>query len=120
MADHSANTPVKTGVALSNASYDLLRRFVEIILPGVGSLYFGVAQIWGLPNADKVVGTVAVLTIFMALVLRASRSSFNAQEPQYDGEVIQDEDGVYRIQPSVEAEELISKKQLVFKGLDSA
>ena len=118
MADHTA--VVKTGVSLSDRSYNLLRAIIELLLPGAGTVYFGVAQIWGLPNADKVVGTIAVITIFLSLVLRTVRSAYNAKPTEYDGEVVQDEDGAYRLQPTIEAEELISKPQLIFKGLDSA
>ena len=80
MADHSA-TP--TGLSLSNSTYDLLRRIVQIVLPGAGAFYFGASAIWGtdvFPNPDKVVGTISLLVVFLGLILSLSRKSYTPED----------------------------------------
>ncbi|QED11537.1 membrane protein [Arthrobacter phage Qui] len=80
MSDHSAKS---SGFLLSDSTYNVLQRFVEVLLPGVGAFYFGAAAIWGaaiFPNADKVTGTIALLVVFLGLVLRVSRKNYTPPE----------------------------------------
>lgn len=62
---------------MKNKTYDKLKNMALVILPAVGALYFGVAQIWGLPKAEEVVGTVAVITTFVGVVVKAAQVSYN-------------------------------------------
>lgn len=67
---------------MSDSTYDFLNRIVKYILPAVGTLYFGLAQIWGFPYGEEVVGTVAVLATFFGIVLAISKKNY---EPPVDG-----------------------------------
>lgn len=62
---------------MKNGTYDKLKNMALVILPAIGALYFGVAQIWGLPKAEEVVGTVAVITTFVGVVVKAAQVSYN-------------------------------------------
>jgi hypothetical protein len=128
MAEHAA----KTGLALSlpDGIYNTLRRIVELVLPGIGAFYAALSQIWGddiFPAPHKVVATFAALAVLGGLALSASRKAYegsgDAPPGGYDGKVVEDinEDGkaVLRLQLDTSAaEDLLNKKQLVFKGYD--
>lgn len=69
----------------SNGFYDFLKQLVQIGLPAVATLYFTLAQIWGLPSAEEVVGTISAFTVFLGVVLKISTRSYLDSDRQYDG-----------------------------------
>lgn len=79
------DAPPKADVVLSNRAYDWFKRSSLYILPAVAAAYFGLAQIWGLPKAEEVVGTVAVLETLLGVILRVSNAQYEASEAKYDG-----------------------------------
>ena len=64
---------------MSNKVYDILKFIAQIVLPAIGTLYFGLAQIWGLPYGEEVVGTIAVVDTFLGAILGISTSNYNKQ-----------------------------------------
>lgn len=104
---------------LSSKSYDFLKWVAQIGLPALGTLYFGLAQIWGLPNAEKVVGTIVVLDTFLGVLLNVASRSYNNSEAKYDGsiDVEQVADGVKRFSLVLNGDPnaLDDQKQVVFK-----
>jgi hypothetical protein len=79
---------------LSNSAYDIFKKAVTVALPGVGTLYFTLSQIWHLPYGEEVVGTVAALNLFLGLLLHGSSRAYSNSDAQYDGtiEVAEEED----------------------------
>lgn len=73
-----------SSVQLSNSVYDRVKQSATILLPAVGTLYVGLAQLWDFPAADKVVGTLAAVNLFLGLVLSVSSKSYNT-DGKYDG-----------------------------------
>lgn len=69
------------GYFLSNDLYDIAKHVTQIYLPAFGTLYFTLAGIWGLPNADAVVGTVVAVDTFLGVLLGISSKSFNDNMP---------------------------------------
>lgn len=65
---------------LTNETYDLFNRVVKYVLPAIGAAYFALAQIWGLPYGEEVVGTIAVLTTLLAAILAASSHAYKVGE----------------------------------------
>lgn len=63
---------------MENKTFDILRTLCEIVLPAISTLYFGLAEIWGWPMADKVTGTIAVLITFLGAFINIKRSQYNA------------------------------------------
>jgi putative holin Dp-1 len=57
--------------------YDALKPVAQIWLPALGTLYFTVAAIWGLPAADQVVGTIVAVDTFLGVILGVSTAKFN-------------------------------------------
>jgi len=84
--EHRLDTP-KTYPLLSNSTYDGLKKTATIILPGLGTLYFALAAIWGLPHADEIVGTIAAVNVFVGLVLGLSTKTYNNSDAKYDGTI---------------------------------
>lgn len=70
----------QTAVLFSGGLYDVLKFSTTILLPGLGTLYFTVAQIWGLPYAEEVVGTITALVTFLGLALGVSSKQYNKQQ----------------------------------------
>lgn len=62
---------------LSNKTYDILKWIAQIALPALGSLYFGLAQIWGFPFGEEIVGTIAVVDTFLGALLKISTEQYN-------------------------------------------
>lgn len=75
--------------------YDRLKKIALIALPALGTLYFTIAGIWGLPYAEQVVGTVAAVDLFLGVLVTASKKAYNASNAGFDGsfEVFEDEEG---------------------------
>lgn len=57
---------------MSNSMYDKLKWIAQILLPAIGTLYFAIAQIWGLPYAEQIVGTITALDAFLGAILGIS------------------------------------------------
>lgn len=63
---------------MSNRTYDVLKYIAQIVLPALGTLYFAIAEIWGLPYAKQIVGTISAIDTFMGVVLRISSNNYYA------------------------------------------
>lgn len=64
---------------ISNKTYDTLKWVALYLLPALGTLYFAIASIWGLPAGDKVVGTITALDTFLGVILGISTSQYKKQ-----------------------------------------
>ena len=45
---------------LDNKTYDVLKWVAQIFLPALGTLYFALSKIWGLPFGEEVVVEILV------------------------------------------------------------
>ena len=61
---------------MSEKLYDILAIIGRLILPALGTLYFAIAKIWGLPLATEITGTLAALTAFLNSVLKIRSDEF--------------------------------------------
>ena len=62
---------------MSNKVYDILKWIALIFLPAVGTLYFALASIWGLPFAEQIVGTITAFDTFLGVILGISSMRYN-------------------------------------------
>ena len=62
---------------LSNKVYDILKWIAQYFLPAVGTLYFALAGIWGLPFGEEVVGTITAVDTFLGVLLGISSMQYN-------------------------------------------
>ena len=70
----------------SDSVYDKIKWLVQIAFPALGSLYFGMAQIWGFPYGEEIVGTFAVLALFFGTLVGISHANY-VRRGEFDGEV---------------------------------
>lgn len=60
----------------SNKVYDILKWIAMYLLPGLGTLYFALSGIWGLPYGEEVMGSVAAVDTFLGVILGISSSNY--------------------------------------------
>lgn len=61
---------------LSNRAYDVLKWIAMYLLPAIGTLYFAVASIWGLPYGEQIVGTITAVDTFLGALLGISSTQY--------------------------------------------
>lgn len=105
---------VRSHPLLSNRTYDILKAVAQYVLPAVGALYFTVAQIWGLPNAVEVVGTVAALDLFLGTILGYAKKTYTESDARFDG-VMHVGPAKNSLVLNEDVETLEEKKEVVFK-----
>lgn len=83
MSEHSKAKPT-----LGPVTYDTFRNAALVYLPAAGALYFALSQLWGLPNPEEIVGTIAAVNVFLGVTVKISKSNYNASGKGIDGEAI--------------------------------
>lgn len=71
---------------MSDKLYDVLAIIGRLILPALGTLYFALARIWGLPLGEEIVGTLSAVTIFLNAVLKIKSDQFWREFEKEDGD----------------------------------
>lgn len=61
---------------LSDKTYSLLKWIALILLPALGTLYFALAGIWGLPFGEQIVGTITAIDTFLGAILGISTNNY--------------------------------------------
>ena len=69
---------------MSNKVYDVLKKVAQVWLPAIGTLYFALASIWGLPYGEAIVGTITAVDAFLGAVLGISTHLYNKQQGTLD------------------------------------
>ena len=67
---------------MSNKTYDVLKYIAQIVLPAVGTLYFALAKIWGLPYGTEIVGTITAVDTFLGALLKISADAYYLDDEQ--------------------------------------
>lgn len=65
---------------MSNKVYDILKWVALLFLPALGTLYFALSTIWGLPYGEEVVGTITAVDAFLGAILGISTASYNKKK----------------------------------------
>lgn len=68
---------------MNNRTYDILKWIAQILLPALGTLYFVIAGIWGLPFAEQIVGTIAAVDTFLGVILGISSYRYEKNKNPY-------------------------------------
>lgn len=61
---------------MSDEVYDLLKKIAQYWLPALGTLYFALASIWGLPYGEQIVGTITAVDAFLGTILGISTKTY--------------------------------------------
>lgn len=96
-------------MTLSNKAYDTLKWIAQILLPGLGTLYFALSSIWGFPYCEQVVGTLSAVTVFIGMMLGLSAAKYPG-----DG-TIKVQGATYKTKLSIPVGELTEKKNVMLK-----
>jgi hypothetical protein len=104
-------------VLLTGKTYDLMKSIAQLYLPALGTLYFTVAAIWGLPSAEEVVGTIGAVDLFLGVILGISSSNYDKSPMKYDGTmaITNHDDGSTLDLKEVDLNALANKETLTFK-----
>lgn len=70
---------------MNNKLYDVLKWIALIALPAVGTLYFALSSIWGLPYGEQIVGTITAVDVFLGALLGISTAHYNKDQTE-DGD----------------------------------
>ena len=64
-------------MTVPNKVYDVLKWIAQLLLPALGALYFGLAQIWGFPFGEEIVGSIAIVDTFLGAIIGISSVNYN-------------------------------------------
>lgn len=81
---------------LSDKTYNIMKWLAVYLIPALGTLYFAIASIWGLPYSGQVVGSLTALDTFLGVILGISTSAYNKS----------DKDGTLRIDTGDSAKDI--------------
>jgi hypothetical protein len=98
--------------------YDRFKFLAQIALPAVGTLYFTLASIWGLPAAQEVVGTIVAVDAFLGILLGISQNQYmknDVGEGQLHVEMDAAGETGMRLELDETPEELAGKEEVRFK-----
>lgn len=65
---------------LSNKTYDVLKWVAMYLLPALGTFYFALAGIWGLPYGEQIVGTITAVDTFLGVILGISNAQYKKNQ----------------------------------------
>lgn len=61
---------------MTDKIYDALKWVAMYLLPALGTLYFALAGIWGLPYGEQIVGTITAIDTFLGVLLGISTAQY--------------------------------------------
>ena len=67
---------------MSNKIYDVLKWIAAIVIPAIGTLYFALANIWGFPYGEEIVGTFTAIDTFLGVILGISTAKYNKKNSE--------------------------------------
>ena len=65
---------------LSNKAYDVLKYIALIVLPALGTLYFALSGIWGIPYGEEVKGTILAVDTALGAMLCISSAAYKKEQ----------------------------------------
>lgn len=106
-------------LVLSPDVYDKLKLTVQVLLPLLSTLYFVLGSIWGLPEVDKVVGTLAAVAVFLGGIVAVSARRYLKSDARFDGVIVPQVDGGgvrgYSLELNTDPEDIQHMKEVSFK-----
>lgn len=105
---------------ITGKMYDYLKFLAQILLPALGTLYFALAGIWGLPSAQEVVGTVLAVDTCLGVILGISQVSYAKTNATIgELEVLHQADGVQnfnlKLDLDTDPEQIVKQNEVKLK-----
>lgn len=63
---------------MSDTTYNILKHITQTGLPALGTLYFALSAIWGLPHGEQVVGTITAVDTCLGVWLTVLSNGYNS------------------------------------------
>lgn len=60
--------------------YDTIKWIALVFLPALGTLYFALSGIWGLPYGEEVVGTIMAIDTFLGALVGISNINYKKEK----------------------------------------
>lgn len=57
--------------------YNVLKWIALIALPAIGTFYFALAGVWGIPYGEEIVGTIVAIETLLGALLGVSTIQYN-------------------------------------------
>lgn len=64
---------------LNDKTYDTIKWIALYFLPALGTLYFALSGVWGLPYGEQIVGTVTAIDTFLGALIGLSTSTYKKE-----------------------------------------
>lgn len=84
--ENNETPPEQPAFILPDKLYNLIKWFVQIVVPAFSTLYFTLGNQFGWTNVEAVIGTCAAVATFLGVILGLSNHQFN--KVKYWGDVI--------------------------------
>lgn len=79
-------------MVLSDKQYDMLKYWAQWVIPLLGSLYFGLCQIWGLPYGIEIVGSLTLIDTFLGGLLEGASKKYDDKSVETGNEGVTNAD----------------------------
>lgn len=115
---HTEALPEPANLLFGNRAYDLVRSAAMVVLPALGTLYFTIAQITGLPYGEQVVGVIVAVDTFLGVILGVARKQYNNSEVAFDGHILvtpDEEQGTTDLNVRLDPEAVATKDEVRVK-----
>jgi Putative phage holin Dp-1 len=110
---------VNNHTMLDDVTYKRSKHLSQIYIPGASALYFIVGNAAGFPGIEPVVGSLAILSTIIGVMLYISSSAYRRSEAGYDGNVIiqttQNGGKLFSLELGGDPEEIEEKSSVSFK-----
>lgn len=106
------------GGFLSDKQYDAVKFLTIVFLPSMGTLYFALATIWGLPSPEQVLGTILALETFIGAVMGISTKQYKDSDARFDGTLTTTDTPTKKIvsvETDLHPDELAEKDEVILK-----
>lgn len=100
---------------LSNKAYDILKWGTIVLLPALGTLYFGLGNLWGFPYIEEVVGSIAVLETFLGALIGVSTKNYKGDGVIEIDQTSDPELGYFQVNTNDTIDKIAKKKEILLK-----
>ncbi len=103
---------------MRNKVYDVFKWLALIGLPAFSTAYFSLARVWGLPYAEQVIGTTAIVGTLLGTILGLSNQAYKNSDARFDGNLSvmsHDSSLINQLEITTPPEDLSGKKAVTFK-----
>lgn len=103
-------------MVFNDKTYKALKWIALYLLPALGTLYFALSGIWGLPYGEQIVGTITAIDTFIGVLLGISTSNYKGDGQMLINTEDPDKD-VYRLEVN-DLAGLAEKKSITLKVIN--